>query len=700
MLSEFFTFGKQFTRIFQPLTLKPFTKKIQFNLESHTLGTKYDFLKKNSIQNKYYFSSFINKQASSTNTNSKTTSIRTCEEYIKLADQDSLKGEHQNAFNNLLSGLKIAIMSDDLPNHVKILGKMTVCSQLQLKNPEYTMKYAKLWSKEASELKDYDAFANAMVFLFLASCARKEHETALKSLQDFESVAINLEKDANTKGSRFGRLGLLWRAVGQKGKAIECFKSGVSIVLNPKNFQLGQIHRNKGKQNEEVRYTQTKRIALDLLQELYQIQINTQEIEHAVETNEKRLVLLRDGGSKESLLSLLQEHGYMLNLMNWDDQSLEIYQEALQMSVELGKVAIETKILVKLGEILAGKDETIDRAISHLERATKLAKQIGNDQLQTKATELIGNTYYKNGKFALCIQFLDNLISNSTNNNSEFSKDLVSLNLGRSYLEIGEIDKARKLLHEVLQMNGENDVPIVDIQQNKIDLNSYYRHENSNSSSSTSSSDPNLNDLPRNVRIETINFNAYLSLMRVEDRSGNYKLSSWYGQQALIISQRTTVDHTCTCDDDDSKISHRGATEIEIFKELIPIYLKAKKFKLAINSIENVIETMKNIKNPDTVWRNYLIQRAIGLIIEKNLLKKKLDFFLSFAINESNHLNDFKMELFYLFLLQRYTPNSNNKRAKELMKNIQNIQMPKISNFKLSIDLNEWHNWLSSLKNL
>ncbi|KAJ3427948.1 tetratricopeptide repeat protein [Anaeramoeba flamelloides] len=697
MLTEFFTVQNQFTRIFQTHTIKPLSKKIQFNFETPILTTHSNIAKKNNFHTKYYYSSFLNKPKQNSHFTTNTNKSDSCEELIKQADQDSSKGEYQKAFNTLLKGLEVARRNDDLPNRAKVLGKLAVCSQLQLKNPELTLKYAKLWSQEAMKLKDLDGFADAMVLQFLAACARKEKEIALNSLQEFESVAINLENDQNTKGARLGRLGLLWKAIGQKPKAIECFKSALALVLDEKNFQLGQNNDKNQDKN-----TQTKQIALDLLQELHQLQMDTQRIEQAVETNEKRLALLRDGGSKETLLSLLREHGYMLNLMNWYDQSQEIYNEALKLSVEIGKVEIETEILVKLGEILTGSNETVDKGIEYLERATELAKLIEDDQLKTKATELIGNTYYKNGNFTLCIKFLDNLVSSSKKNNSKFNQDLVSLNLGRSYLEIGEVEKARKLLHEVLQMSGENEtqIPILDLQPNQIDLNYYNDDEETNSDFSPfSPSNPSFDNFPRNVRTETINFNAYLSLMRVEDRSGNYKLSSWYGQQALIISQRTTVDHICSCDDDDSKISHRGSTKIEILKELIPIYIKAEKFKLTINSIKDAIETMQNIKNPDTEWRNYIIKNAIDLIIRNNISKRKLNFFLNFAIKYAQNSNDFNMELFYLFLLQKYTPNSNNSRAKELLNKIQNIQMPKLSKFEFNFNLNEWSNWLSSLRN-
>ncbi|KAJ6229144.1 tetratricopeptide repeat protein [Anaeramoeba flamelloides] len=697
MLSEFFTVQNQFTRIFQRHALKPLSKKIQFNFETPTVNTHSNVFKKNNFQTKYYYSSFLNKPKQNPNSTTDTNNTNSCDELIKLADQDSSKGEHQKAFNNLLKGLEVARRNDDLPNRAKVLGKLAVCSQMQLKNPELTLKYAKLWSQDALELKDLNAFGDAMILQFLAACASKENGIALNSLKEFESVAINLENDPNIKGARLGRLGLLWKAISQKPKALECFKSAVAIVLDKKNFQLGQ---NNDK--NQVRYSQTKQIALDLLQELHQLQMDTQRIEQAVETNEKRLALLRDGGSKETLLSLLREHGYMLNLMNWYDQSLEIYNEALKLSVEIGKVEIETGILVKLGEILTGDDKTVDKGIKYLERATELAKLIEDDQLKTKATELIGNTYYKNGNFSLCIKFLDNLVSSSKKNNSKFNQDLVSLNLGRSYLEMGEVEKARKLLHEVLQMSGENEaqIPILDLQPNQIDLNYYNDDEETNSAFSPfSTSNPNFDTPTPNVRTETINFNAYLSLMRVEDRSGNYKLSSWYGQQALIISQRTTVDHTCSCDDDESKISHRGSTKIEILKELIPIYIKAEKFKLTINSIKDAIETMENIKNPNTEWRNYITQNAIDLIIEKNISKKKMIFFLNSAIKYTQNSNDFSMELFYLYLLQKYTPNSNNSRAKELLNKIRNIQMPKISHFEFNFNLNDWSNWLSTLRN-
>ena len=234
--------------------------------------------------------------------------------------------------------------------------------------------------------------------------------------------------------------------------------------------------------------------------------------------------------------------------------------------------------------------------------------------------ETLGNLYFVREDFEKCVEFSKDLIMQLELNNDkdaaelDISLTLTLLNIGRSLLELKKYPETEEYLKKAkLQLRLE-----------KMDT----------------------------TKKDTIMYNILLTSLRLFGRTGRYKEAMEAGLAATEISQRTTVDHDCVCDDTVNQDTHRSTTKLRMLKEMFDFALLAGDFIEAEKLTKETISLLERFDHKDLDWRLRALKRLFFLKTKKgekdqNLLEEIVD--LTVALGK-----DVNEELLYSIFLEKY----------------------------------------------
>ena len=389
-----------------------------------------------------------------------------------------------------------------------------------------------------------------------------------KSLQNHEK-ALEIVKEIGDKrgeGKALVNLGNAHSALGQVQKAIEFYEKGMKIAqeINDK-YDEGTVLRNLGKAYHYLGRTGK-----------------------AIEYNEKAMVIAHKIGNKHEQGVLIGDMGDEYRVQGFIDKSIECYENALEIAQSIGDKISESVHHGNLGidYRIQGDNE---KAIKFLEKAVTIAHEIKDRRYESRWLTNLGIVHRDLGEWTKAIEYYRNAL--------EIAKDIEDKrNEGFLNGEIGTVYRCQNEIEKALEYYGKALKIAQDI-EDKSNLSKWLG---------------NLGTTYKNVGNFMKAIEYYENSIIIAHEIGHLRFEGrWLGKLGNAYSDLGQVQKAIEFYEKALKIYKEIGEKLNynitnnnkiilLFKFAIT-HNKEKNAGMALENLEEIVESLKETKNEDTI---------------------------------------------------------------------------------------------------
>lgn len=265
-----------------------------------------------------------------------------------------------------------------------------------------------------------------------------------KDSQELGKYLVNLSQSYN----RMGKVELAiagytealeaFKVVGDKNNTAICYNSLGNIYTSQGNYPIALVcYQSSLKIHEEMNDTNGISKCLVGIGSIYFAQKN---YEKSLEYNQKVIKIAEKTGNKHTLAGSLLNAG-LIYLTTNNQQALDYFQKALEISKDLKIISLHANILMNIGQFYYNKSD-YDKALEYFTEALELSENKGLQSTICVARFNVAQVYHITKKFPLAISYAESGLKIAENLKFiVFQKDLHKL-LSEVYAETNNYKQA------------------------------------------------------------------------------------------------------------------------------------------------------------------------------------------------------------------------------------------------------------------
>ncbi|KAJ6231233.1 rapsyn-related [Anaeramoeba flamelloides] len=542
----------------------------------------------------------------------------------KQGEQLLQKGDRKNACKVFELALMKARESCNVGQEIETLNKLSITYYAIVKDFNLAAKYAREWADLSTKITHDESLSDSLSVLIFSYARLGKRELLQKELSRFKLLLVEQQKDEELKRFMMRKLGALYKSVGEYEKSTQQLES--ALKLFDQKMPLSQNQPQQSKKNYSKENPTEEEI--DLLQDLYKLYLKVGKLNEAIEIGKRQVKCLEKAGKITDLLSTLMNLGYLTKAMTKVSLSIEFYHQAETIAQE--NESQQDLIIIKtaLGELHAIVSDLNESRVE-LEKAIELSREIKNNTQLIRTTEILANILFSYKLWGEAIDKFQNVLQLSEKLKVYCSKDLNNLNLAKCLIEVKKYTEAKSHLDKSLKI----------IKQSRRDINAKWarllgrkiKAKERILSKTLLQEYPNFTkeqnkqaqQLEHSIsRLDTLQYNCYMSLITAHDKTSQYAEALSIGDQAIELVEIAPVDHTCVCDDDESKNEHTAKTKIGILNQLQEIAVRSKNWAKSEELITQNLELLKQFRPDDHNTRIETLNLLSSVFLSQNQFQK------------------------------------------------------------------------------
>lgn len=232
--------------------------------------------------------------------------------------------------------------------------------------------------------------------------------------------------DKQGEGTYLANLGSAYRESGEVEKAIDLFETSLAIA-------------------REIGDRKSEGIRLGNLGIAYK---NLGETDNAIKYYEDALIISEEIGDPQSEATHLANLAGIYANLGQPQKAVELFEKTIAISEEIGYLQLKAKALGNLGNIYKHQDR-IHEAIECFERGLDIARRINDRQNEATILSMLGTAYDDVNAGIRCFE---QGLKISRDIGDRQIEGICLSHLGVSYGYVGEVEKAKALLGESIQI--------------------------------------------------------------------------------------------------------------------------------------------------------------------------------------------------------------------------------------------------------
>ncbi|KAJ6254825.1 rapsyn-related [Anaeramoeba flamelloides] len=568
--------------------------------------------------------------------------------WLKLSNRGEAllgKGEYLQAKEIFLKALLLSQQNCNTAQELETFNRLAVIDYAMLEDFQSASNYCDKWSKLSHFLKDYDSLSDSLSILIFSLARVGEKEKLKKALLDFETILIDQQKDQVFKRLMTHKLGSLYRSLGDYEKGLKYFQKAQEMLekhnenVNGKENEKTQEQIGQEKLNEEQE--------IELLEEVYRSNLKLSQIEIAIVNGKKLVKKLLSKNKNIKSLRTLMDLAYFAKILKKHTDAIELYSEASTLAEKTGSVNELIAIQIVLGELYS-LTKNFEQSKERLESSIKICTEHNKYQELVSSYEMYGNVLFNFQHWDEAINKLKETIDLSKKHNVQCSEGLALLNIGNSYNFLKNFDQAKdhylkclasleesrnrvnKKWEQLISREVKSDERVETqklINENAIDINGK-KFQIAKRLETTIS------------QFDMIQYKALLNLMNLLTKTSKYGEALEYGEQAIQLIEIAPVDHTCECDNDESRQEHTNVTKISVYNEMQKIAILSKDLKYAESIIKKNLSLLKLFQKIEYKHQEIDALNLLASVYMQQDKWKVACMYLEKAVHSSQEISD------------------------------------------------------------
>ncbi|MDI6736365.1 MAG: tetratricopeptide repeat protein [bacterium] len=171
-----------------------------------------------------------------------------------------------------------------------------------------------------------------------------------------------------------------------------------------------------------------------------------------------RKSLLDTVSSPEKKVSLINEIAQRYILLGQYQKALNLLEDGLKISKEIGDKSGEGTILNNISQIYRARGD-YETALDYLSRSLKICQEIGDKSGEGTTLSNIGSISYARGKYETAFDYLSRSLKISQEIGDRAGEAVTSYNITRIYEGLGKIQPAIHLMEHVVEIDRQIGLP-------------------------------------------------------------------------------------------------------------------------------------------------------------------------------------------------------------------------------------------------
>lgn len=295
--------------------------------------------------------------------------------------------------------------------------------------PDSGFRYNEKSLNLAMRLNDQYGIIRSLGLVGRKHMMRGEHDSALMFYRkSFDLAKRVVNSEYKIKNSL--NLGLIYRTLGINDSALYYMEIGLQYAREVKNDQL------------------TARA----LSELGTIHSVTGDFMKAITLQMEAMEIYERNNLKADQMIAHVRLGNLFSKLGNFSQSKTHYLKSLALNGPNGDRNIEMDVTQNLGLLYQQVKKEPDSALFYLGKAQLMAEKAGNTPTLLSIWVNTGNVYYDLADYRKAVEYYQKAYHSPIIQSRNYEMAAVKVNLGSSWLNLGEMDKAEKLLREGLAL--------------------------------------------------------------------------------------------------------------------------------------------------------------------------------------------------------------------------------------------------------